>query len=183
MKTVDDLRIKLIADYTSQAVRKADKISKKIKYLEFEDLFKVNNEYVQICQKGTAFEEILNIRMSEIAEKWLYDEVDQFHWRIGCFTLKQINKLFKTDLVMFEDWEFARLEDGEAICINYILSVKMDDPVWIDLDENNQREIRIIFDAIDNSKYFLHSIDSYFYSEKDNIDVDSDYKNHLKARL
>ncbi|MCX7737014.1 MAG: hypothetical protein N2319_09900 [Candidatus Kapabacteria bacterium] len=183
MKTVDDFRIKLIADYTSQAVRKADKISKKIAYLEFDGLFRVKGEYVQLCQKGTAFPEIVDIPLSPDASKWIYDEVDQMHWKIGYYLISKINELYDTDLLMFEDWEFARFEDDEAICVNFILSVKMDDPVWIALDENTQREIRIIFDAIDNSKYFLHSIDSYFYSESLQQEVDVDYKNHLKARL
>lgn len=183
MKTVDDFRIKLIADYTSQAVRNADKISKKIAYLEFDGLFRVKGEYVQLCPKGTAFQEIVNIPLSPDASKWIYDEVDQMHWKIGYYLISKINNLYDTDLLMFEDWEFARFDDDEAICVNFILSVKMDDPVWIALDENTQREIRIIFDAVDNSKYFLHSIDSYFYSESLQKEVDIDYKNHLRARL
>lgn len=182
MNTFNEFRVELIAEYTSDAVRTADRIQKKINLLEFNGLFRINEKYVRISEKDTAFNEIGKIKLSKDAERWLTDNVDILEWQISAFTLKKINTMFKTKLKLFEFWDLAETIDSETILIGFQNSIDIEDVNWLNLDESTQNDIRIIFDAIDNSKYFLHSIDGYF-PFNEGIMQDRDYYNHLLARL
>ncbi len=182
MTSLEAFRVKTLANFTTMAVKTVDKIEKKIKYLEFEDLFKVKGKFVTLFSKNTAFDEVLNQELSIDATKWLSKEPDIINWKIGALTLKKINQLFSTNLQLYEHWDLAITYDQEKVFLSFQLDIDSDDAIWDNLDEQTQKEIKIIFDAIDNAKYFLHSIDSYFIDSECNL-IDIDYKNHLIARL
>ncbi len=182
MENPDNFRSRLIADYISRAVRIADRIQKKINILEFDRLFKVNGEYITISPKDKAYAEIRKMPLSPEAKKWLNEEKDIVNWQTGAYTMKRINELFDLNLRMFEDWDLAQMRDNELFYKNVMLAVDRDDENYNALDEDTRREVRIIFDAVDNSKYFIYGIKGYF--SKDGIEfVDEEYMNHLKARL
>jgi hypothetical protein len=176
-------RANIIAEYTTKAVKIADKIYKKIFYLEYDGLFKVNGNFIRICEKGTAFDQSQDITLSDDARKWLRSDQDIINWKIGAFTLSKINELFNINLEPQEVWDLAKMSDNEKTLVAFQLTIDTDSNKWDALDEQTQMEVRIIFDAIDNPKYFLHSIDSYFLSSDDQVPVDMDYRNHLIARF
>ncbi len=182
MTSFEAFRANTIANFISSAVKIVEKIEKKIKYLEFENLFRVRGELVTLFGKNTALDEALKLQLSFDANKWLKKEHEIINWKIGALTLQKINQLYSTDLKLEENWDLAIARDKEKIFLSFQLDINTDDNNWNELDEVTQREIKIIFDAVDNSKYFLHSIDSYFIDSEDNL-VDVEYKNHLIARL
>jgi hypothetical protein len=182
MKSIDEFRLNLIADYTTQAVKAAERIRKKVKLLEFEKLYKVKGEFINLCEKDTAFDSILDIELSSEASRWLNKDIDIIYWKIGAFVIYRINQLYGTNLKLNVEWDLAQMPDNEMIFVGYGLSVKMDGFDWENLEESHQREIRIIFDSIDNSKYFLHTITGYFTNDNNEI-AEEFYLNHLKARL
>lgn len=183
MNSMEAFRANLLAEYMTNAVKMADKVFKKIKYLEFEGLFKVKGEYRAICKKGIAFDQILSCELSNGAKKWLVKEIDQINWKIARFTLNKLNELYGLSLQLNEEWDLATTSDHEKIFLSFQLSVEVESEEWQSLSESIQNEIRIVFDAIDNAKYFLHSIDSYFVIDDEGVPVDVEYKNHLMARL
>jgi hypothetical protein len=145
-------------------------------------MFKIKGEYAKLTGAGDSLDKILSVELSDDAKRWLRRKTDKVNWQIGAFVLETINEIYGLKLILFEDWDLATMSDNEFLFMNVQLSIKMDDVSFLELDETMRREVRIIFDAIDNPKYFLHSIDGYFFPDSDgNIDID--YKNHLLARL
>ncbi len=182
MNTFELFRMKLMSDNMSKAVRTADKIEKKIQSLELNGLFRVKGKYVTLCDKGTAFGKIRQIELNGEAKKWLVKDEDIIKWQTAVFSLLLINDFFDLDLELAQDWDIAMLRDKEPLFFNVMLSINDNVESWTNLDPITQREVMIIFDAIDNSKYFIHSINRYFTDPEGN-DIDQDYKNHLLARL
>lgn len=182
MTSFEAFRANTLANFITSAVKIVEKIEKKIRYLEFENLFRVKGDFITLFEKNTAFDEALKLQLSPNANKWLKKEHEIINWKIGALTLKKINQLYSTDLKLEENWDLATTGDKEKIFLSFQLDINTEDTNWDNLDEVTQREIKIIFDAVDNSKYFLHSIDSYFIDSEDNL-VDVEYKNHLIARL
>lgn len=183
MNKLEAFRANLISNAISNAVRTVDKISKKMNLIELDGLFKVKSKYATLCPKGKAFDMILEVKLSPIAEKWLKNESDAINWKTGAFILNRINELYGLELKLNEEWDIATLPDSEQLFTGFQLSVDIEDKAWHSLDEATQREIRIIFDAIDNHKYFMYSLETYFQTSDESIPVDTDYMNHLKARL